>query len=688
MQVNCFRLSILCAALLLLLSACGRFDSPSPTSPQNTNRKILMGGAIQGTPLSLSNAVSTFAGMSPGSTDGIGAAARLDQIYAITTDGNNIYVADYIYSTIRKVIISTGEVSTLAGTAGVSGSTDGVGLAATFNHPTGITSDGINLFVADTGNYTIRKIGIVSGIVTTIAGSAGNAGSADGTGSSSSFYTPSGITTDGINLFVADSNNYTIRKIVIASGEVTTLAGTAGMSGSTDAIGTAARFGLLGGIATDGTNLFIADSSNNTIRKVVIATGEVTTLAGSVGSIGSVDGTGAAARFYGPAGITTDGTNLFVSDSFSNSIRKIIIATGVVTTIAGGSSGSADGTGAAASFNDPFGITTDGTYLFVTDVGNYKIRKVDVSTGIVTTLAGAGSPGSSDGYGSTARFNGPSGITTDGTDLFVADYFNHTIRKIVIATGAVSTLAGIAGSPGSLDGTGSSAMFYFPYGITTDGINLFVTELSNHIIRKVVIATGVVTILAGTAGSIGTLDGTGSTARFNGPRGITTDGTNLFVADSGNNTIRKVVISTGEVTTLAGSAGTSGFSDGIGSAASFYFPYGITTDGTYLFITDYHNDAIRKVVISTGDVTTILSAVRGSGITTDGRNLFVADGNATVCKVIVATGEISTIAGSGYRGSADGIGAAARFSGPDDITTDGTSLFVTDSQNNAIRKIN
>lgn len=648
-----------------------------------------MGGAIQGTPLSLSNAVSTFAGMSPGSMDGTGTAASFNQIYAITTDRSNLYVADYRDSTIRKVVIATGEVSTLAGTAGVSGSTDGVGLAATFNHPTGITTDGMNLFVADSGNYTIRKIEIISGSVTTIAGTAGNHGSEDGTGSSARFYYPSGITTDGSNLYVADNNNFTIRKIVIATGEVTTLAGAVGISGSTDAAGTAASFGLLGGLATDGTYLFVADSSNNTIRKVVIATGDVTTLAGSVGSIGALDGTATAARFYGPTGITTDGTNLFVSDSFSNSIRKIVIATSVVTTLAGGNGGSADGTGAAASFNDPFGITTDGTSLFVTDVGNYMIRKVAISTGVVTTLAGAGSPGLFDGTGSTAKFNGPSGITTDGTNLFVADYFNHTIRKIVIATGAVSTLAGIAGSPGSLDGMGSMAMFYFPYGITTDGINLFVTDLSNHTVRKVVIATGVVTTLAGTADTTGSEDGTGTAARFYLPSGITTDGINLFVADSGNNTIRKVVISTGEVTTLAGSAGASGFSDGTGSEAKFYFPRGLTTDGTHLFIMDSHNDAIRKIIMATGEVTTLARSVRGSGITTDGRNLFVAlSGNATVCKVNVATGEVSTIAGNGYRGSTDGTGTTANFSGPDDITTDGINLFVTDSQNNTIRKIN
>jgi hypothetical protein len=216
------------------------------------------------------------------------------------------------------------------------------------------------------------------------------------------------------------------------------------------------------------------------------------------------------------------------------------------------------------------------------------------TSGAVTTLAGTGSIGSANGTGTSASFYFPRGSTTDGTNLYVADGSNHLIRKIVISTGAVTTVAGTAGSYGSADGTGTSASFSSPSGITTDGTNLYVAERSNHLIRKIVISTGVVTTLAGT-GSVGSANGTGTSASFNFPRGMTRVGTNLYVADSDNHLIRKIVISTGVVTTLAGTAGSSGSADGTGTSASFSYPDGITTDGTNLYVVDYANYLIRKI---------------------------------------------------------------------------------------------
>ena len=162
------------------------------------------------------------------------------------------------------------------------------------------------------------------------------------------------------------------------------------------------------------------------------------------------------------------------------------------------------------------------------------------TSGAVTTLAGTGSSGSANGTGTSASFYLPQGITTDGTNLYVTDSENHLIRKIVISTGVVTTLAG-TGSSGSANGTGTSASFYAPYGITTDGTNLYVADVSNHLIRQIVISTGVVTTLAGT-GSIGWANGTGTSASasFNYPYGITTDGTNLYVAERYNHLIRKI----------------------------------------------------------------------------------------------------------------------------------------------------
>jgi len=295
----------------------------------------------------------------------------------------------------------------------------------------------------------------------------------------------------------------------------------------------------------------------------------VTTLAGTVDN-GSANGTGTSASFNIPYGITTDGTNLYVADSDNHLIRKIVISTGAVTTVAGtGSTGSANGTGTSASFNYPRGITTDGTNLYVGVIINNLIRQIVISTGVVTTLAGTGSPGSSNGTGTAASFYYPEGITTDGTNLYVADTDNHLIRKIVISTGVVTTVAG-TGSSGSANGTGTSASFYYPRGITTDGTNLYVTDTENHLIRKIVISTGVVTTVAGT-GSSGSSNGTGTSASFKSPREITKDGTNLYVADMFNNLIRKIVISTGVVTTVAGT-GSSGSANGTGTSASFNYP--------------------------------------------------------------------------------------------------------------------
>ena len=375
------------------------------------------------------------------------------------------------------------------------------------------------------------------------------------------------------------------------SAAVTTLAGTAGSSGSADGTGTAATFNQPYDGTVDNGNLYVTDFGNHLIRKIVISSGVVTTLAGT-GSSGSADGTGTAASFYSPGGITSDGTNLFVAGINNHIIRKIVISSGVVTTFAGtGSTGSSDGTGTAASFNFPFGITNDGTNLFVVDAQNHLIRKIVISSGVVTTFAGTGSRGSADGTGTAASFNAPGGITSDGTNLFVADVGNHLIRKIVISSGVVTTIAG-TGSTGSSDGTGTAASFNLPFGITNDGTNLFVVDAQNHLIRKIVISSGVVTTFAGT-GSFGSADGTGTAASFNAP-GITNDGTNLFVADRRNNTIRKVVISTGVVTTFAGT-GSAGSADGTGTAASFNYPQSITHDGTSLFVMDLSNHTIRKI---------------------------------------------------------------------------------------------
>ncbi len=340
-----------------------------------------------------------------------------------------------------------------------------------------------------------------------------------------------------------------------------------------------------------------SDNNDKTAPAVNI-TGIVTTFAGS-GAAGLLDGIGNQANFNYPSGITGDGKSLFVSDYYNNIIRKIDLKTSAVTTIAGsllGASGSSDGTGNNAMFNSPNGIAVDGGNLYVADAQNYTIRKIVIATGEVTTLAGsAGLSGSADGTGDAARFNIPREIAAAGAYLYVTDYSNHTIRRINKNTKEVITFAGTAGSAGSVDGIGSAAGFNFPYGITSDGKNLYVVDRNSHLIRKIIIATAEVTTLAGSAGTSGSQDGMGGNARFYYPLGITTDGINLYLSDTNNHTIRKIQKNTGIVTTLAGSAGNSGFSDGIANTARFNSPVSLIFTGTYLFVTDANNNAIRKI---------------------------------------------------------------------------------------------
>jgi hypothetical protein len=276
----------------------------------------------------------------------------------------------------------------LAGVPGRSAVADGTGMRSLFSGPDSMVSDGAgNLFVTDDSGM-VRQIVISTGVVTTLAGHPANM-SADGTGLDAAFYGAHGIAYDGQgNLFVNDL--WTIRKVVIATAEVTTLAGNPSVYGTADGTGGAATFMELQGIAVDGQgNLFVGDTYGRNIRQVVIATGVVTTLAGS-GTIGSQDGVGTAASFQGPFGMTYDGGgNLYVTDN--GAIRQVALATRMVTTLVGSpTTGAADGVGSAAAFQSQGELTTDGNgTLYVADGGNGAVRKVVIATRTVTTIVGA-----------------------------------------------------------------------------------------------------------------------------------------------------------------------------------------------------------------------------------------------------------------------------------------------------------
>lgn len=317
----------------------------------------------------------------------------------------------------------------------------------------------------------------------------------------------------------------------------------------------------------------------------------------------------------------------------------------IVSTVAGSTQGFANGTGNTAQFNQPFGVAValDGT-IYVADTYNNVIRKI-TTDGTVTTFAGSVG-GFVDGVGNNAQFNYPQGIAVDASgNVFVADTGNHAIRKISVS-GVVTTFAGGSTILGFADGIGTEAKFYLPSSLVIDSEgNIFVSDTGNFRIRKIT-AARVVTTIAGNS-NYGYADGIGSDAQFISPNGIALNSEgSLFVADSQNQRIRKITLS-GVVTTIAGS--TQGFSDGLGDAAQFDYPFGIVVDDMdNLYVTDIYNHRVRK--ITTSNV-------------------------------------VSTFAGS-TQGFTDDIGTAAQFDSPFGIAaaSDG-NLIVADSFNNRIRKI-
>lgn len=308
-------------------------------------------------------------------------------------------------------------------------------------------------------------------------------------------------------------------------------------AGSVDGPLAIARLKSPEGVTVDATgNLIITDRGNNRIRKVSAA-GVMSTIAGA-NAAGFVNGAATAARFRLPWKSAVDAAgNIFVADRDNHCIRKIT-PDGMVSTFAGqGTAGFADGDKTTAMFNQPLDVAVDAAgNVYVADNLNHRIRKI-TPDGNVSTLAGDGTAGYADGAGTAARLKNPSGLSLDTAgNLVVADRLNHRIRKVTIA-GEVSTLAG-DGTSGYKDGDAVTARFADPYGITVDGNgNILVADLNNNKVRK--LTSSAVSTVAGTGK--GFLDGPGASAQLNQPTDICTDAAgNIFVADLGNNCIRKI----------------------------------------------------------------------------------------------------------------------------------------------------
>lgn len=661
---------------------------------------------------------STVAGV-PLTNNGPGATSSWGTPLGIAVDSsNNLVVSDIEQHIIRK-IAADGSSTGLAGGNGVTGAVDGTGSTARFSSPTRMVQDSLgNTFVADRGNNLIRKI-TSAGAVTVFAGS-GTAGSADGIGAAASFNAPAGITIDASdNLYVADVGTSAIRRITPAGSVTTVVVG--GATGSADGPTNTATFNTptdlawsLAGSSGAAGALYVADTNNRKIRLIDLDLLIVSTVLGS-GTATQVDGTGTAATFFYPIGVSIAAGQLYIADYAK--VRVADLSTTVVTTLAGNSvRGFTDGTGAAAAFKLIADVAADatGTNLYVTDALNNAIRKIVIASGAVTTISGL--PHTADGTGSLARFYYPYDIATTSTgNLWVANYGDNNIRQVTPA-GDVTTIVGTdATTNGTLtDGPAATAGFAALTAIATDSAgNAYVTD--DDSVRKIT-AAGDVTTLAG-SGTPGLADGTGAAASFNAPGGLAVLANgDLVVADTGNHRLRRVT-QAGVVTTLAGS--TAGTADGAILSATFDTPsdVAVAPDGSIYVVqnpgTVYGNHMVRKISTDGSTVSTIVGPAGSSAVIKgSGASCTVCDSSASLQTASItydavhsvmlvgtpgkimglttgAAPELFSIAGtSAATGYADGNSASTLFGFVNGVAvTANGDIFVADTNNNVVRKL-
>jgi sugar lactone lactonase YvrE len=719
-----------------------------------------------------------------GGDEGPATSAALNQPYGVTVDSaGNLYIADFGNERIRKVAANTGTITTVAGTGGLGDSGyGGPATSAALYGPTGVAVDNAgNLFIADTLNNIVLKVAAGTGIITVVAGNGTRGYSGDrGAATSAELNQPFTVSVDSKgNLYIADSYNQRIREVAAGTGTITTVAGD-GMSGYSGDGGSAtdAELNYPDGVTADSAgNLYIVDSNNQVIRFVAAGTGTITTVAGNGSQGYSGDGGPAtSAELSDPFDAAIDiAGNLYIADTLNDRIRKVTVATGSTlfpTTAVGSASpqqnlllqlnaaqtitrisaaksqngqqeydvGAVTGcavdstttnaSGAICSvpltFQPAYPGERGGSLQVVAGTGTFSFGLVGIGTApqiaftpaTITTVAGNGTQGySGDGGPATsAELNGPGVVVVDTVgNLFIAELHNNSIRKVAAGTGTITTVAGngIAGYNGD-GGPATSAELNYPSGVDVDNQgNLYIADTSNYRIRKVDGNTGTITTVAGNG--IGGYSGDGgpaTSAELNTPGGVRVDNAgNLFIADTSNHVIRKVAAGTGTITTVAGN-GTKGYSGdgGPATSAELHYPDGVTVDSAgNLYIADTNNNRVREVAAGTGTITTVagngMPGYSGDGgpatsaelfspyvAWVDSANdLYIADtNNQVIRKVASGTGIISTVAGTGTVGySGDGAPAtSAEMNLPFSVALDGPgNLYITDFGSDRIRKV-
>ena len=698
----------------------------------------------------------------------------------------NFYFAESFNNKIRKVNISTGVISTVAGTGTACSNPTGAcgdGSAATsaqLNNPGDVLLDSAgNIYIADSGDNKIRKVNASTRYISTVAGT-GTAGSLGdgGAATSAQLNSPQTLNLDSAgNIYIADYQNNRVRKVTISNGSISTVAGTGagGYTGDGGAATSAQITAPYGPVFDSAGNFYFSDAVNLRVRKVNIGTGIITTVAGT-GSSGNTGNGGPAtnANLNYPNGLAVDSSdNLYIADAVNAIVRMVKFNTTFPTTAVGSSSavqnfflqttaaetltsitaqqsqnskqeysvGTITGCTVNGFTSNPIGtfctvpVTFKPAYpgprtvplTAVTGTGKVTFGLTGTGTGplaaltpgTISTVAGNGTAGSTGNGGpaTSAQLNDPVKLAVDsGGNIYISNYNNHDIQKVTASSGNISIVAGNGTAGYSGDGSlATSAQLKNPSGVGIDSAgNIYIADKKNCRIRKVTAATGIIATVAGTGTCAYSGDGGLATnAQLNFPSSniaFDSDG-NWYFGDNSNFRVREVNASTGIITTVAGN-GTAGYTGDGGAAtnAELHNPSGIALDSSdNIYIADFSEAVIRKVTASTG----IISTVAGNGTTGywgDGGaainaeiqfpggvdvdtagNIYIPDSTNNRIRVVnVASGTISTIAGNGTAGYGGDGGAATsdELNSPQDIALDGFgNLYIADSANNRIRQV-
>jgi len=675
---------------------------------------LLAGGTVWGGQYLISTVAGGGVPFTPAAAASVGIAPPVG---AATDAFGNVYFSSG--SVVFKVD-PAGLLTRVAGNgkAGYSGDS-GLATEAQLNLPEGLAVDsGGIVYIADTGNNVVRKV-TTDGVITTIAGN-GTAGySGDGAAATGAqLNSPEGVAADGAgNVYISDTKNSVIRSVT-AAGIIATVAGngTRGFSGD-GGPGTSAQLNMPAGIAVDSAgNLYIADSGNSAIRKLVA--GAITTVAGTGGVPGYYGdgGPAAKAQLNAPSSVALDPAgNLYIADTTNNFIRKVAVG-GIITTFAGsGSSGGFGGDGGPATSAllwSPWGVAADPAgNVFIADYRNHRVRIVGTD-GIIATLAGNGAFDTPGGGGpaTSSQLALPKTVALDSSgNFYIADTAGNTVRQVTPG-GTITTLAG-TGLPGYTGDSGpaTAAQLNGPQGVVVDSSgNVYISDSSNEVVREITTDGNIATFAGdGTMGYSG--NGAAATAgELNLPCGLALDSTlDLYIADFGNNVIREVTSANDYIVFAAGAFNAGYYGDGAAATSALLdSPSSVAIDSSgNIYIADSYNSVIRKVntsgIISTvagtgtagysgdGGAATSAQLYLPWGVAVDSSgNLFIGDTGNNVIREVSSSGNISTVAGNhtgGYSGDG-GPATSAQLNGPAGLVVDSAgNVYIADTNNSVIR---